>query len=67
MTPLGGPVVPEVCGSRQTSSMPTGTSTGSSGDPATSASKSCAPWIEPATAIRCRTESGTAVGSVSLC
>jgi hypothetical protein len=52
MTPLGTPVVPEVWGSRQTSSMPTVTSTGWSGDSATSASNANAPWIEPATAIR---------------
>jgi len=67
MIPLGDPVVPEVCGSRQTSSMPTATSTGSSGDSATSASKSTAPGIGPATATRRRTGPGATVRSTAPC
>src|SRR5215218_10709567 len=43
LTPLGDPVVPEVCGSRQISSMPAEPWMGSSEDAVTSASKSSAP------------------------
>ena len=65
MIALGEPVVPEVWGSRQTSSMSTDTSTGCSADSVTSVSKSNAAFAEPATVIRCRTASGVATGSAS--
>ena len=64
ITPFGEPVVPEVWGSMNRSSIPMSSSIGSSGDSAMSVSNEIAGSDDPPTAIRCRTEGGTDAESI---